>query len=144
MSFYRGSHQIVIQAGRQKVFSVLEDYESLSSFMPDFLSVRVDQVVNHRVWVSFEQTFFRKSLSYSLQLDHKAPTQIVWTLAHSEQLRAYSGSLSLEEVEQSSTRVTVKAELEMLQWIPDAMFSRVQEAFFPRLLEAYKTQAEAL
>lgn len=142
MSLYKAAHHIDVLADRTTLFKVIEDYESYPALLDDFLTVRVDQVVNRRVMVSFEQAMLKASIRYTLSLDHKAPSQITWTLMHGDHVDHFSGSWQLDESSPTLTRLSLRVSLELSQWIPEIMLLRMQDSFWVRLLEAFKIQAE--
>ncbi len=139
---YRATHELPIAATPARLFSLLEDYETFTDYMPDYQEVRVDQVVNRRFWVSFQQALLRLKLRYTLILEHKSPSQIQWSLAHSEQLRVHSGAWDLVPIDSASSRVVLHTQIELSQWIPDTMFSRILDGFWERQLHALKSRAE--
>lgn len=142
MSSYDARHELRISAPRQSVYHLLENYEAYPTYLDDFHSVRVDQVVNRRAFVTFRQQILRAPFRYTLALDHKSPHQIQWSLSHSDQLEVHSGLWEIQEEGQQASLLTVRCKIALSQWIPEVMLSRSQDDFWNRMLQAIKTMAE--
>lgn len=139
---YDAKHEILISASSTRIYTLLEDYEAYPTYLDDFCAVRVDQVVNRRAFVTLQQRMLRTPVSYTIALDHKAPHRIQWSLSHSEQLDVHSGRWDIQEKDLNTCLLTVRCIVQLSQWIPEVMFSRSQDDFWTRLLQALKHYAE--
>ena len=91
------SETIEIKASKKKVFDVITDFEAYPEFLPETKKVTIDKKSKNTYIVTFTIEVV-KSVSYTLDMRAKPPSELSWTLVKGEIMKSNTGRWLLEEV----------------------------------------------
>lgn len=123
-------------------FAVVSDVARYPEFIPQMEHVRVLQTDGDTVDAEFTLHLITR-IRYSLRLVADAPTSLSWTTLGGD-LRANTGSWTLEALPDGTTRAHYKVAVEVGMFVPGAIVTRLVGRDLPETLRAFKARAESI
>ena len=132
---------IVINAPVEKVFKTITDYEKYGEFLTEVKRVTTSKRQGNQVDVHYEVDVI-KTIKYTVRMKESAPNKIEWSFVDGEFMKDNKGSWTLED-QGGKTKATYSIEMKLGPLVPGSIVKALTENQLPKMLEAFKSRAEA-
>ncbi len=137
------STTVDIDASPEKMLSVITDFESYPSFIPEMKKAKIVGTTENSWDVCFSIQVIR-SLEYTLRLIKKSETHIEWSLV-SGVFKSNNGSWHLESISGGAgTRATYSVDIGVGMFIPKTVVKNLVGKSLPVMLGQFKKRAESI
>ena len=144
MGSAKAVEKMVVKVPREKFFEVITEYEKLPSFIPELDNVKVTTTSGNMNMVTYSISLLGRAISYTLQLTNYPSDRVAWKLVKGDFMKKNEGRWLLEEIDENTTGVTYELEMAFPMIVPSAIVAQLQKNSLPKLMDQYKTRAEAL
>jgi coenzyme Q-binding protein COQ10 len=137
------TRSIEINATPAEVLSVITDFESYPTFIPEMVDARIVQQTGD-VWeVSFGIHVVRR-LDYTLRLTQVSPTEVRWSLVTGV-FKSNDGGWRLTPLNDGKrTRADYTVDIQVGMFLPGSLVRSLVGKSLPSMLTKFKARAEAL
>ncbi len=133
---------VEIDCSPERFLSVIRDFESYPSFIPEMVSAKIVQQTGDVCEVSFGIHVVRR-LDYTLRLTQVTPHRIEWRLV-SGVFRSNNGSWQLTPLADGSrTRAEYTVDIQVGMFLPGSLVRSLVGKTLPSMLQKFKARAEA-
>ena len=137
------STTVDINVAPEKLLSVITDFASYSSFIPEMKECKIVSSGEGTWDVCFKIHMIR-SLEYTLRLVQRSPTHVEWSLV-SGVFKSNNGSWRLEPINGGSvTRATYSVDISVGMFIPKTVVKNLVGKSLPVMLGQFKRRAESM
>ena len=141
------SREVVIEVPRERLWSIIVDYERYPEFVPGIHGCRV-VAERPRKQVEYQLDLGIKRIRYVLEMREQKPTHVAWSLVSGEMMKVSNGSWELSAVDGRTHAIyTVEIQITRPPLVPQAIVDRVSDELtriqLPKTLDAFKARAEA-
>ena len=135
------SQEIVVDVPPSLFFDVIADYENYPEVLPEMESARI--VSRDEAEVQAEFTFnLIKRVSYTLAMVESPPHRLDWRLVEGP-LSRNTGSWQLSPLPDGRTLAQYSIDIGLGMFVPKSVINRFVIKTMPRLLNHFKSRAEA-
>ena len=143
------SRTVIINASPEKVFSVITDYNSYSTFLREVVSCTEDSREGNTVVGSFQVDIKVKTIGYTIRLTEVPNTSLSWTLVRGDYMEVNNGSWILTDLGDGRTQVAYSVEIvpkvpRAMAFMKKTISKALTEQSLPATLNAFKTRAESI
>ncbi len=137
--------EVVVDVPPEKLWDVITDWERYPEFLPELKDVTIHRSGPDGYEISYEVSLIKR-IRYKLRFAADAPRGLTWELVESNLLQKNSGAWTLrpEGPAGGATRATYEVDLEVGQYVPRAILTKLITVSLPRMLAQFKERAESL
>ncbi|MDF1563528.1 MAG: SRPBCC family protein [Deltaproteobacteria bacterium] len=133
---------IEIDAGLERVWQVITDFEAYPEFLADMQEARIDSREGETgVRASFELQILKR-IRYTLDFSLAPPERMDWTLVKGDFMKRNEGGWRLQALGEGRTRATYRIALALGAIVPESITNRLAAEQLPSTLEAFKRRIE--
>lgn len=133
--------RVEIKAPIKKVFEVLSDFESYPEFLSGSKKVNILKKSAKKMQVEFQMDVI-KTISYTLDVELKSPTEITWTLVKGDFMKSNTGAWKLTEKKKGVTEAVYEIEIGFGMLVPKSVASMLVEKNLPGMMKEFKERVE--
>jgi ribosome-associated toxin RatA of RatAB toxin-antitoxin module len=126
----------------EEFFSILQDYEKYSDFLPEVKSCKVKKKSDEKKEVEYKVSLI-KSFSYINEQYEKPPYEISWKFLKGDIFKKMSGGWKLSE-EKGRTKAEYFAEAEFGLFVPGMITKTLMSVNLPMMMQAYHKRVKEL
>jgi len=137
--------EVVVGVPPERFWDVLTDFEHYPEFLPELKEITVHAAAHDGYEVSHTVALIKR-IQYRLKFRADPPRGLTWELVESNLLKKNSGAWTLrpEGAAGQSTRATYEVDLEVGQYVPKAIVTKLITVSLPRMLAQFKERAESM
>lgn len=143
MSIHRVSNTNDYPVPIEVFFAAIVDYETYPEFIEPIHSVKVLKKTGTGARVRFNAHYFR-DVNYTLDLVHRKPFEVSWSLSGGDAFKHMSGAWELEAIDDCLTRVTYEADVALHITTSGFIVRRVLQSSLPKMMDAFFSHAQSL
>lgn len=136
------SRSVVINAPIEKVFDVITAYERYPQFLTECKEVKLSGREGNEVNVHYKIDVV-KTIRYTLHMKEERPRKLTWTFVEGEIMKDNHGNWALEAAGEGKTKATYTIEMRLGPLVPKSIVNSLVDASLPKMLEAFRKQAES-
>ena len=133
------THSAFIQATVEEAMSVISDFESYPTFLPEMKEARIVARGENTWEVEFVIQIIRR-LKYTLLLEQSAPSALSWTLK-SGSFKVNNGAWSLAE-EGEGVKAEYQIDLQIGHFVPGNIVRSLVDKTLPETVSRFKSEIE--
>jgi coenzyme Q-binding protein COQ10 len=135
------TRSIVINAPMEKIWKVITDYERYPEFLSEVKKTRTANRKGNEVDVHYEAEVV-KTIKYTLHFKEEPPSKLSWSFIEGDYMKNNRGGWTLEDVGNGQVKATYNIEVELGSFVPKTLVNGLVDGQLPKVLEAFKKQAE--
>jgi coenzyme Q-binding protein COQ10 len=141
------SREVVIEVPRQRLWSIIVDYERYPEFVPSMRGCRVLRREGGCVDAEYDLDLGLKRIRYTLRHLEEAPARLTWHLVGGEWMKISNGSWDLADLGgRTRAHYSVEVQITKPPLVPQSLVDRFTDEMtkvqLPRTLDAFKLRAE--
>lgn len=137
------TRSIIINAPVEKVFDTITNYERYAEFLPEVKEVRTSNRQGNEVELHYKLDLVVKTIRYSIRAKEERPHRMSWSFIEGEVMKDNKGGWVLEPEGEGKTKATYTVEVAVGPFVPKSILNTLVDSSLPKMLEAFKKQAEA-
>ncbi len=134
---------IDVKCDPKHFYGIITDFERYHEFVPSLKKATVLEKKGEVYRVEQRIELMKKSIAFVLRLEGKPGKSLSWTLEKGDLLKANDGAWTIEKKGKDQITASYALDLEVGMLVPKAIVNTLASADLPRMLEAFKTRAEA-
>ncbi|OUR97289.1 hypothetical protein A9Q84_13265 [Halobacteriovorax marinus] len=127
----------------EKIYSVIENYESYPDFVEGVSSINVLEQDDNGARVEYGLNFIKK-FKYILALTHNKPTSVSWEFEKGDLFKKNTGSWQLKDLGDGTTEVTYSLDIEVKGFVPKKIITKLTDTSLPSMMKSYRERAKNL
>jgi coenzyme Q-binding protein COQ10 len=137
-------NEVVVGVPPDRLWDVIVDWDRYPEFLPELKEVVVHRAAHDGYDVTFEVSLIKR-IRYRLRFRADPPHTLAWEMVEGNLLTRNSGAWTLraEGAEGGATRAVYEVDIEVGQYVPRAILTKLVTVSLPRMLAQFKERAEA-
>lgn len=135
------SRTVEMNVPRDKLWSVITDYEKYSEFVDGVHSIKVLSQDKSKARVQYAIQLLGKEITYVLDHVSESPTKMHWTLVESNIMKSNEGAWELKDLGGGKTEVTYRLALDFKIYVPGMILNGLVKSSLPKMMESFEARA---
>lgn len=127
----------------EKFYSAIVDYRGLPEFVDWIKDINVIEESAEHAKVEYFVDMVKKT-KYTIELTHRKPNHVSWTLVEGELFKKNEGSWELKDLGNGKTEVTYSLDIDFTGFAPKMVIQKLAASNLPELLESYYKRASSI